>query len=83
MVPLAALCCARTGKLVPDSVVIGMVNNRLAQEGESFKLMNQRAEGILCSADVKQSGWLLDGFPRTQEQAKALAKAGAPAHANV
>lgn len=41
------------GQLVPDSVVILMVQNRLAQKD--------------C-----EGGFLLDGFPRTIEQAKAL-----------
>ncbi len=43
------------GQLVPDSVTINMVADRLQQD------------------DVKQ-GFLLDGFPRTLEQAEALAK---------
>ncbi|MBN2150298.1 MAG: nucleoside monophosphate kinase [Candidatus Lokiarchaeota archaeon] len=42
------------GKLVPDSVVIGMVKERLARD------------------DVKKDGFMLDGFPRTLDQAKAL-----------
>ena len=41
------------GQLVPDSVVIDMVRERLAQD------------------DCK-NGYLLDGFPRTVEQAEAL-----------
>ena len=41
------------GQLVPDSVVIAMVQERLAQKD--------------C-----QGGFLLDGFPRTIEQAEAL-----------
>lgn len=41
------------GKLVPDSVTIGIVKERLAQD------------------DCKK-GFLLDGFPRTAEQATAL-----------
>lgn len=44
------------GKLVPDSVVVGIVSERLAE------------------ADCSQ-GFLLDGFPRTVEQAKALEEA--------
>lgn len=43
------------GQLVPDSVTIGLVEERLNQE------------------DVKE-GFLLDGFPRTVEQAEALEK---------
>lgn len=42
-----------SGKLVPDSLTIAIVKERLAQD------------------DVKK-GFLLDGFPRTIEQAKAL-----------
>jgi len=42
-----------TGKLVPDDVVIGIVEERLR--------MND------C-----ESGWILDGFPRTIQQAGAL-----------
>ena len=41
------------GQLVPDEVVIGMVDNRIAE------------------ADAKE-GFLLDGFPRTAGQARAL-----------
>ena len=33
----------------------------------------------LESADCKKNGWLLDGFPRTQAQASALADAGVSA----
>lgn len=33
----------------------------------------------LDSADCKECGWLLDGFPRTPQQAKALADAGVSA----
>ncbi len=44
------------GKLVPDSVVIGMVKDRLAKD------------------DVKKNGFMLDGFPRTLDQAKELDK---------
>lgn len=43
------------GALVPDSVIIGMVENRLKE------------------ADCEE-GFILDGFPRTLEQAKALDK---------
>jgi adenylate kinase len=44
-----------TGKLVPDEIVIGIVDERLAQPDA-------------------QSGFLLDGFPRTTAQADALQK---------
>ena len=47
------------GQLVPDSVVIAMVKERLAMPD--------------C-----ENGYLLDGFPRTVEQAKALEKFAAP-----
>jgi adenylate kinase len=48
----------KAGALVPDSLIIQMVRNRLQQE------------------DVKEKGWLLDGFPRTKAQAQALQDAG-------
>jgi adenylate kinase len=45
------------GKLVPDAVVIGIVDQRLTEPD--------------C-----QKGFLLDGYPRTLEQARALEHAG-------
>ena len=47
------------GELVPDSVVVAMVRERLAMPD--------------C-----QNGYLLDGFPRTVEQAQALNEIAAP-----
>ena len=47
------------GELVPDSVVVDMVRERLAMPD--------------CA-----NGYLLDGFPRTVEQAKALDEISAP-----
>ncbi len=47
------------GQLVPDSVVIAMVEERLAMPD--------------C-----ENGYLLDGFPRTVEQAEALERFAAP-----
>ena len=44
------------GKLVPDSVTIGIVRERLSKP------------------DCKEKGFILDGFPRTVEQADALAE---------
>jgi adenylate kinase len=44
------------GELVPDDVMIGIVQERLAKP------------------DVVARGFLLDGFPRTEAQAKALAE---------
>jgi len=44
------------GELVPDDVVIDMVNDRLNKE------------------DVQENGFILDGFPRTLEQTKALSE---------
>ena len=45
------------GKLVPDSLVINLVKEKLA------------------TPECVKGGWLLDGFPRTGEQAKALQQA--------
>ncbi len=44
------------GELVPDTVTIGIVKERLAK------------------SDAKERGFLLDGFPRNLDQAKALDK---------
>jgi adenylate kinase len=44
------------GDLVPDDLMIGIVQERLDQ------------------SDTTQRGYILDGFPRTVEQAEALAK---------
>lgn len=56
---LAAKRYMDAGQLVPDSVVIDMVRERLAMD------------------DCK-GGYLLDGFPRTVDQAKALDEIAAP-----
>ena len=56
---LAAKRYMDAGQLVPASVVIAMVKERLAMED--------------CA-----NGYLLDGFPRTVEQAEALEKFAAP-----
>ena len=50
---LKAKSFIEAGKLVPDEVVIGIINDRLAE-------------------DDCQNGFILDGFPRTIPQAKAL-----------
>lgn len=44
------------GELVPDEIVIDMIEERLNRE------------------DVRKNGFILDGFPRTIEQAKALSE---------
>lgn len=44
------------GELVPDNVVIDMVEDRLGK------------------SDVQENGFILDGFPRTLHQAKALSE---------
>ena len=46
------------GELLEDSLVLGMLQDRLTS-----------------STDIIRNGWLLDGFPRTQTQAKALLSA--------
>ena len=48
------------GELVPDEVVIEMVQDRLNK------------------TDVKENGYILDGFPRTLPQAKALSEISDP-----
>uniref|UniRef100_A0A6B2LGU8 Adenylate kinase active site lid domain-containing protein n=1 Tax=Arcella intermedia TaxID=1963864 RepID=A0A6B2LGU8_9EUKA len=47
------------GELVPDEVMIGIVNEKIQ------------------SPEIEKRGWILDGFPRTDVQAKALTAAGA------
>lgn len=49
------------GDLVPDEVVIDYVLDRIREEEE----------------DTSSTGWILEGFPRTKEQAKALTDSGA------
>jgi len=46
------------GELVPDNLVIGVVQEQMNKP------------------ELKNKGWILDGFPRTKAQAEALAKAG-------
>jgi adenylate kinase len=48
------------GSLVPDDVMIGIVEDRLAKP------------------DTQSHGFLLDGFPRTEAQAKALVESLGP-----
>ncbi len=47
-----------SGNLVPNSVVVEMVVNRLEQP------------------DVQEHGWLLDGYPRSGDQAEAIVQKG-------
>ncbi|WP_436793635.1 adenylate kinase [Actinospongicola halichondriae] len=44
------------GELLPDDVIIGIVEERLLKD------------------DTRQRGYILDGFPRTEEQAETLAE---------
>lgn len=44
------------GELLPDDVIIGIVEERLLKD------------------DTRQRGYILDGFPRTEEQAESLAE---------
>jgi len=55
---LEAKSYVHAGKLVPDTLVIRIVKERLVEQ------------------DMR-NGFILDGFPRTQEQADALSKMGA------
>lgn len=52
------------GKLVPDEVMIGMVEERIARPADGSS-----AAGRGLPSEV---GWILDGFPRTLPQAEAL-----------
>jgi adenylate kinase family enzyme/8-oxo-dGTP pyrophosphatase MutT (NUDIX family) len=45
------------GKLLPDSLVLEMLQERLGGAG---------------AQDIAKNGWLLDGFPRTRSQAEAM-----------
>ena len=54
----------KRGELVPDKLVIRLVMKTL------------RKRGKVC----EQNGWLLDGFPRTANQAHALVAAGLVPH---
>jgi len=49
-----------------------MDSGKLVPDDLIIQLVKER----LDSSDVKEKGWLLDGFPRTKEQAEALAAAG-------
>jgi adenylate kinase len=51
---LKAKAIVDAGELLPDEVIIGMVEERLTR------------------SDTTRRGWILDGFPRTVEQAAAL-----------
>eukprot|EP01060_Flectonema_neradi_P029614 TRINITY_DN412_c0_g1_i2.p1 TRINITY_DN412_c0_g1~~TRINITY_DN412_c0_g1_i2.p1 ORF type:complete len:304 (+),score=38.12 TRINITY_DN412_c0_g1_i2:47-958(+) len=53
------------GQLVPDKLVISLLENRIQQD------------------DVQASGWLLDGFPRTPEQAEVMKSKGLLPHSVV
>ena len=50
---LKAKSLIEAGNLVPDEVVIGMIDNKI-------------------SSSVNKNGFIFDGFPRTEAQAKAL-----------
>jgi adenylate kinase len=54
---LEAQSYVERGELVPDDVIIRLINDRLNRD------------------DVKD-GWLLDGFPRSPDQARALSEMG-------
>jgi len=46
----------QAGELLPDDIIIGVVEERLLKD------------------DTRNRGYILDGFPRTQEQAESLAE---------
>eukprot|EP00970_Alexandrium_tamarense_P006452 scaffold1102_cov195-Alexandrium_tamarense.AAC.26 len=66
------------GKLVPDEVIIGVVSYGV-DVIERGRWTVQSVKNRLDEADCIESGWLLDGFPRTPAQAEALAAAGVSA----
>ncbi len=53
------------GELIPDDIVIGVVEERLSQD------------------DTGHRGFILDGFPRTSQQAEALSRILAPRDVDV
>ena len=73
--------CLGTGKLLRDEIEAG---SEIGRQAEGF--MNRGAyvpDEVIMSMvgnwlDQNQSGWLLDGFPRTKPQAEALNHIQAP-----
>lgn len=59
------------GALVPDEIVIGIVKKEMSNPEAQTKVI--QFVSFLCDAS---QGWILDGFPRTEGQAKALTKEG-------
>jgi len=71
MLRAAVAAGTEVGKLAKDY----MDNGKLVPDDVIIGVVKDR----LCASDCKDKGWLLDGFPRTQAQANALAEAGVSA----
>jgi adenylate kinase len=75
-----------TGDMLRAAVSAGSEVGKLAKDYmDSGKLVPDEViigvvKGRLEEEDCKNQGWLLDGFPRTQAQAKALEEAGVSAN---
>jgi adenylate kinase len=71
MLRAAVAAGSEVGKLAKDY----MDNGKLVPDEVIIGVVRDRLDG----EDCKSRGWLLDGFPRTQAQAKALEEAGVSA----
>ena len=56
----------------------GMRAQRYMEEGNLVpsEVVVEMVRNRLCAEDAQRQGWLLDGFPRSAEQAEAIEAAG-------